>query len=109
MKKQKKNGSVSACLNIVGPMSVAVVINQNLEHEGCRTGFICNFLGAYSASLSLCNFFGALSVRIFWINSVPLNSMIEREILADSGREGRGGKMLMYIYSFHDQKVEKPL
>jgi len=28
------SGSVSACLNVVGPLSVAVVINQNLEHGG---------------------------------------------------------------------------
>ena len=29
-------GSVSACLNVVGPLSVAVVINQNLEHGGLQ-------------------------------------------------------------------------
>ena len=30
------SGSVSACLNVVGPLSVAVVINQNLEHGGLQ-------------------------------------------------------------------------
>ena len=30
------SGGVSACLNVVGPLSVAVVINQNLEHGGLQ-------------------------------------------------------------------------